>query len=43
MLSFYNSEIDMITDDPGLMNIPIDDRIINRAHGIFESMAIKQF
>lgn len=43
MLTFYNSEIDMIIDDPSLMNVPIDERMINRAHGVFESMAIKKF
>jgi len=43
MLSFYSSELDVIVEDPAFMVMPIDDRIINRAHGIFESMSINKF
>ena len=57
IVSFYNSELDMICDgkliiksfkkmntsDVSLMVVPIDDRLINRAHGVFDAMVVKNF
>lgn len=43
LLSFYSSELDLIISDPAFMTLPLDDRLVNRAHGIFESLAIKKF
>jgi len=40
-LAYYSSDIDMIVTDPSLMLMPIDDRLINRSHGVFESITIR--
>lgn len=32
----------MIITDPSLMLMPIDDRLINRSHGVFESITIRK-
>ncbi|KRW99050.1 Aminotransferase, class IV [Pseudocohnilembus persalinus] len=43
LVSYYNSELDCLIDDPSLMVVPIDDRIFNRAHGVFESITFSNF
>ncbi|KAL4457033.1 hypothetical protein ABPG74_014671 [Tetrahymena malaccensis] len=43
MLGFYSSDLDCIIDDPAFMLVPIDERMLNRSHGVFDSMAITKF
>ncbi|EGR30778.1 zinc-binding dehydrogenase family protein, putative [Ichthyophthirius multifiliis] len=43
MLAFYSSDLDLIIEDSAYMLIPLDDRLINRCHGIFDSMQIKKY
>lgn len=32
-----------VCSDPAFMLVPIDERMINRAHGVFDSMAMTKF
>ena len=39
-LVFFSSELDCYTDNAAFMSVPIEDKIINRAYGIFETTKI---
>ena len=36
-LAFYSSYLDMITTDSTLMQIPIDDHLVHRGHGVYDT------
>ena len=36
----YSSEIGGIITNPALMVIPIDDHMVNRAHGVFDTIYV---
>jgi branched-chain amino acid aminotransferase len=38
LYAFYSSVTGGITTDPALMNVPIDDHVVHRGDGIFESL-----
>lgn len=39
-LAMYSSVFGGITTDPALMVIPMDDHIVHRGHGVFDTAAI---
>lgn len=39
-LAMYSSVIDGITTDPAVMVLPLDDHMVHRGHGVFETAMI---
>lgn len=39
-LAMYSSVVGGITTDPAVMVIPIDDHMVHRGHGVFDTAAI---
>jgi branched-subunit amino acid aminotransferase/4-amino-4-deoxychorismate lyase len=39
-LAFYNSQLDAVTTDPALMQIPFDDHMALRGHSVFDSCTV---
>lgn len=40
LLAFYSSVTNSITDDPLMMNVPIDDHMVHRGHAVFDTANI---
>lgn len=39
-MAMYSSVLDGITTDPAAMVIPMDDHMVHRGHGVFDTAAI---
>lgn len=42
MLAFYDSRVDLISTDPSLLLMPLDDHICHRGDGLFESICYRE-
>lgn len=43
VLAFYDHRLDMICRDPRLMVIPLDDHLVHRGDGVFETLKFEHF